>query len=461
MARSSKRGRAPFGLGLGALIVAAACGGRVFDDAPFADAGPPDAGRSREAGVSDAAAEASPRDAGAPDVALPPETAVVTELGAHASNVPFTFVIPPNTLGFQVLAGSSKDATVRIESLVGPGDAGALFTAGEPRGSGHVTAEGTEWVAAAIPMPEVYMDSPVAPGPWTVKVSSTAGSVRVTLTVQPTSDGRFHGGALDLHVYVPKGLVLSDPDAVHTVDPTNAASDAALSLRIDTFFDALETYLGVGRGNVTYHQADARFAALDTETLLAEAFESTAVVPDRQALHVFFTNSINIDGTNSIWGISPGLPGAARKTGTSLSGIAVSQIMGSPAEADAFTMLHEAGHFFGLSHTTEIAVPGSGTAHDPLSDTPVCDGGVTDLNLDTCPDHTNLMYPTGLFGEPGAPAPVVSDHQRRVFWGSPSYRAFATGTPPKRLLPLRRPVDPRRAPFVLPPNVKRCVIWRR
>lgn len=98
--------------------------------------------------------------------------------------------------------------------------------------------------------------------------------------------------------------------------------------------------------------------------------------------------------------------------------------------------------------------------YDPLSDTPRCDGGVTDTNVDTCPDHTNLMYPTGLFGEPGSPPPVVSDHQRRVFWGSPSYRALPTGTPPKRVLPLRRPGPPR-APFVLPPNVQRCAIWRR
>ncbi len=40
--------------------------------------------------------------------------------------------------------------------------------------------------------------------------------------MQVTSDGAFHDGSLDLHVYVPLGLPIQDPEPEHVVSAASA-----------------------------------------------------------------------------------------------------------------------------------------------------------------------------------------------------------------------------------------------
>lgn len=82
-------------------------------------------------------------------------------------------------------------------------------------------------------------------------------------------------------------------------------------------------------------------------------------------------------------------------------------------------MLHEAGHFFGLNHTTEL----DGVSSDPLSDTPAC-SGISPENVMDCPDRSNIMFLAGAIDFP----PTLSAKQKRVYRGSPIYRALPAGS---------------------------------
>ena len=123
------------------------------------------------------------------------------------------------------------------------------------------------------------------------------------------------------------------------------------------------------------------------------------------AMNVFFVNTINGDilAGYVILGVSAALPGAPIR-GTTASGLAVTmadfpQGLGLIAE----TWAHEGGHNLGLFHTSES----SGTAFDPLLDTPECSrardtNGNRVLEANECQGAgaDNLMFwttsPTGL-----------------------------------------------------------------
>ena len=67
-------------------------------------------------------------------------------------------------------------------------------------------------------------------------------NVRVTISVQKTDDGAFHGGALDLEIYVPDDLTVEDPGPRHTV-----RADAA---------GVIWTKSAVGKGRFRAHEMD-------------------------------------------------------------------------------------------------------------------------------------------------------------------------------------------------------------
>lgn len=443
---------------IAAMITVAACGGRILaEDAP-------DAGGVARVDASAPTVIVPPPKAEPPDARPPlppkkpslPDSAQSVELGNHRGDEELSFSVPGNTLGFTLSVQANRaDEYVQIASLVSPaGD--IVLKDGKPRGTEVPTAEGYDgWATASVPQADVYRKSPVEPGVWKLKLFSHDNSrlYRVRLTVQRTSDGFFHGGELDLHVYVPEGLMLSQPGPRHEVRIDDAYFDDALNARIDAFYDLLETTVGIGRGNVSFHGIPAKFASIDfTSMELYEAFRETRVEPDAQALHVVFTNELG----GGALGVAPAIPGNAVETGTSFSAIAVTQFEDSSPGLDAFTMVHEMGHFGGLSHTTEInddTMPDAGAFYDPLADTPLCDGGVTAESIDTCPDISNIMFPTG-DQETG----VLTVSQIRVLRGSSVYRARQTGpiiAPPR--MPLRPPAPVHR----LPNHVRRCHVIRR
>lgn len=429
-------------LSLACLAIAgsvAACSGAVQAD-PTVDAG------------SDTGPVTPKRDAGGeePD-ATPPLRDVTTpttiDLGSVAEGQEVTFTVPPNALGFNIVVESiapngSVSGVDRITSPSGE----VVHDHFTPQGGNHATST-ADWgpiASASVPQSEAKSANPPAPGVWKVRFGgggpmptpppldagtgdagpTDAGplegpaTLKAKVTVQIGSPSGFVGGRLDLRVYIPKGLKLDNA----ILDSENAKTNAGVERRIDTFFSALARHTGIERGEVTFHGVGSELEYIDDFELLADGFAVSKTRPNgEQALHLLLTNGIDFGDGMGAWGIAPGIPGAHTRTGTPMSGIILA-VDDTPAVGDGLTILHEAGHFFGLNHTTEL----TGENSDPLSDTPRCDGiSIEDpLSLKACPDKMNVMFPT-FYGTAGASIDV-SEAQKRVYRGSPIYKAYKT-----------------------------------
>jgi hypothetical protein len=401
------------------LLPVAHCGGQV--------------GAAADGGA-DGPVATVPRDAGKPDVALPPRPepktgeVVVIELGSVPAGVPFTFQIPDNALGFNLVGKRGGPGTVLgVESLVSPTGKTVL--------SGHVPAGGTTEttisesgiVAAEAPQTDAAGAMPFERGTWKATFSAD-GPVEASVRVQTTADGVFHGGMIDMHVYVPPGLV---SDGAVLSSAAQAEKDPGIAERLDAFFALARLRFDLDRGKISFHAVPSSFATISSETELTKAFAlggSAGTADGTQALHVILTNDI-LGG--EAWGIAPGIPGAHTRTGTPMSSVVLSLI--GPADLDGVALFHEVGHFLGLNHTSEF-VPG---LFDPLSDTPRClDIDPNDpMKLLACPDVKNFMFPTvGTTFD----RVTVEKSQAIVFDSSPAIRAYLDETQRK----LRPPAPP-------------------
>ncbi len=206
--------RQRFGYLLSALLFVA-CGGKILAESAVVD----DAGTSSTK-VTPAIAPSPAPTVEAPDATPPPapreslpDSAQTIRLGSFADGAIVRFNIPAGVLGFELLVRGQPADIVRLEQLTSPaGD--YVFDDAKPRGTEVRTGEGVGWASGAVPQAAVYEKSPVEPGAWTAKLgtrASGAGTLSVSLVLQRTLDGAFHGGELDLHVYVPVGLQLSNP----------------------------------------------------------------------------------------------------------------------------------------------------------------------------------------------------------------------------------------------------------
>ena len=112
----------------------------------------------------------------------------------------------------------------------------------------------------------------------------------------------------------------------------------------------------------------------------------------RLVLNVYVIRVFAVPAGGEVLGVSAGIPGAAGVHGTRASGVVVS--IRDDATLLGNVIAHEAGHFLGLFHTTEVF----GRESDPLEDTPVCtEEGWRDPR--TCPGFDNLMFPYAQSGE--------------------------------------------------------------
>ncbi|HQY60046.1 MAG: hypothetical protein IPF92_25315 [Myxococcales bacterium] len=437
----------PVLLGFAALasLTVPACGGLVTDPPPAeVDSGvvvpppppPRDAGRP---GLDAALPPAPPRPP------LPPVTQAPEILfDPVESGQTVTLAVPPNALGFNVVVRGEANDVVGIRTLTSPSGE-VVLRDHRVIGASFETSEGDQGIAAAsVPQNRLASAAPVEPGAWTVQVTGPTGrALRVSARVQISGDGTFRGGAADLHVYLPKGLRIDDPTSSHVVSAATAATDRAVEARLSPLFQGLEAGFGVIRGDVTFHDVDAAFLRIANESALARAFGASSGVADGgQALHVLFTNDLDLG--DGVWGIAPGIPGAATRTGTSMSGVVLAITPETPADLDGLALLHEFGHFIGLAHTTEF----SRDFVDPLDDTPSC-VGILDpqrpSSIDRCPDKNNLMFPT-LWGD----TITVSDSQRIILRGSPSYKAFVGAATP--VADAGTPLDAGTPPGFMPPR---------
>lgn len=389
-----------FGFAIVLSIFAIACSASTADPAPSGTPADP---------------VPAPSASADPDPKAPAPGAMVTiDLGTVAGGKVVEFTAPKGTVGFNVVGVpvAAGDDEIGIADLVAP-DGTKIVESGVPEGS-TVTTSYPGIASTGVPRGPASLKMKDKSGVW--KVSFDAPSpVKAKVHVQVTSDGAFHGGVLDLHVYIPVGLEVHDPGPMHLVSATTAETDEAVKARVDAYFAAAGSLFGLERGKVTFHEIDASFLTVD-EKNMAKAVSQSAVVGDGQAMHLVWTSKLSLF-KNETWGVSPGAPGGGVSVGHPGAAVVVELTSTYPAKADGLTMLHETGHFFGLQHTTEL----SGGYSDPLDDTAICKDISTE-NVRQCADKSNLMFPV-FYGTTGGKNVVLSEDQRAVIHGSPIYRA--------------------------------------
>ncbi|CAN5924415.1 hypothetical protein BH11MYX4_BH11MYX4_32320 [soil metagenome] len=359
-----------------------------------------------------------------PDAAPPPATdPLIIDLGEVTTGTDVLVDIPVGALGFNIVAESDpadfdQDNPFGIERITDPKGTvvHADFT---PDGGTKPTSTAAFDTIAAASVPQSENVSQVVPsGKWKVRFGvqnkpTAKVKLKANVRVQSSGDGTFHGGTLDVTVHVPPGLRVDGA----VVDPAKASTNAGIEERIAVFFQATKQLLGIERGKITYRPAATALADVDDNEILDGFAVSVGETEGAQNLHILLSNSIRSQGQEIAIGISPGIPGAAGVFGRGVSGLIV--VPGGQAQDDALTIIHEFGHFIGLNHTTEF----NGQSSDPLSDTPKCPAGtISQQQLQSCPDRTNVMFAAGAIDGPVSLSPT----QTRIYHGSPIFKAVTT-----------------------------------
>jgi hypothetical protein len=361
-------------------------------------------------------------------------SALVVDLGVVTVGQPVALDVPDNALGFNVVVTSEGEGQVGIQEIVTP-EGKALVTDFTPGGAKFPIGEGFSGVASlSVPQNDRPESLAMPAGKWRLVFAGAGTNPRAKVRIQTSSDGAFHGGRLHLRIHVPEGLRMPGSGGA-LVSAASAPKNPAMVARVDGFFSLLSSKLGIERGKVTFHDAPAGHRMVESyEALEKASAELTKGQPEEQAVHLLLTNSIL--GGEAL-GYSTGIPGAASAMGTTMALVlsAFYDDMDQP-EADAFTWLHEIGHFVGLNHTSEA----DGKAFDLLLDTGECRVDRTTGSAARCPDDGNLMST----GQNDGTASVTRG-QKAIYLGSPLYEAFgasaartrAIAPPESESLPLR------------------------
>lgn len=336
------------------------------------------------------------------DPCADPTTDVTSiDIGEIELGVATEFPICNRTVGFTALATAADANDVLGIARLKPPVGGSVILNFAMADHSTAVFGNSGWIGAANPQSDSIDAFPVQEGGWRITLGDDDGSLKsapVTVWSRRTLDGKFHGGVVDVNVFI----------------APNAASQSDINAVLDKMFP----YAGLGLGKVAFFPLNSSFSTVSSIDEFRLLLQSSEGAPSAPALNLFVISDFGAAFGDAI-GVAGGIPGSPMRHGTGMSGVAY--LPSGNSSYDASVLRHETGHLSGLFHTTEYAIDET----DPLSDTPECSHSTIQANPDACPDVTNSMFPIA-YG-----AVNFTSAQDIVIQGSMLYRGIlqAGGSP--------------------------------
>lgn len=323
------------------------------------------------------------------------------DLGPKTLNVLHGFEVPEHALGITtIVEAPGIQDVIGISRLRAPSGEYVAFDF-SVMGKSNYSFVKQGWIGAASVQSDLPQAWPVQSGLWRILLGSDGplDTANVRVWVRKTADGVFHGGEIDVNVFI----------------APNAAPQNYIDFVVSNLF---QDYAGLKIGTVKFLALDSAFSIIDTFEQYRALLASSASEKSTPALNMFVIDKFGSEFGQAI-GVAGGIPGSATLHGTTMSGVAY-QPSGDP-NYDVTVLRHEIGHLAGLFHTTEFATEDT----DPISDTVECPTATMQSNPDKCPDISNTMFPIAASGT------ELTNAQVRVIQGSALYRGvFSAGGAP-------------------------------
>jgi hypothetical protein len=299
------------------------------------------------------------------------------------------------------------DDLASLPSDLSTSDSAVVFLSDSP-GTGTLTAPNTH---AGLESVDPVAGGGFPAGTWSLQVSDWAyecatvtaygcsesgarSSTYDVTVITKTADGHAipSAGTIDVAIYLATSSAPDDKGTAIALDAAtaNGGGDKDLNRMVDTM-KGIFARAGITMNGPTYYDlpdAQTTYATgvnVDLSGACSPLAQLLKNAKPGNTLNIFLVSRLTSSDGNTV-GIDGTIPGPASIGGTVASGAAVSAedlrtnggtavcTGGTPrytacgADAVAYAIAHEAGHFMGLYHTTER----SGLDFDPLTDTAEC-----------------------------------------------------------------------------------------
>jgi hypothetical protein len=274
-------------------LAAAGCGGKVVID-PLGEGGAGASGVGGAPTTTTTTTTTGTGGAGTGGAGGGPGSPTLIEvpIGELPTGGVATFEIPDGTLGFTaIVKPPGQFDNVGVEHLIAPSGYAVIADYSLPP---------TDWTfawygmtVAAVPQSDAPPAMPaVMTGPWQIAIgdpTGAPGSGEVSVWLRRTADGEFHGGTLDVNVFIAGGVTTPQYMA-------------------DMVLESYEGYAGLKAGTATFYELGAEWAVVSDAVQFFEVLEQTAAATSRPALNVIAIADLTgeLDGAA---GVAAGIPG--------------------------------------------------------------------------------------------------------------------------------------------------------